>query len=473
MKSNRKKLFAGIIYGVVLVAVVLYLALVGIPQMKEDSIAANWPGYSEEHYVYCHKTEREMLWEEDVIYLANTYLSNHPALLDSEVYIHRYTSLTEYDLDYSNELYDPELRADFIAAVEELIPRLKDLNDTQIIYEMQRIAALLEDDYSYIVMDENEYLPLNLDVIYENGEAHYYAMTVPSEHEAALFGRLTAINGVSIDEAVHRIMPYLSCSTREFADYLMVNFRSYRLLTVKGMLQAVGLMGLEDDSAELTFETEAGEITCLFEAVNLEEFENIQQTGILLQYTDTPAWRYWREQYAWYEVLNEGDAVYLRIWRCYDSASDFGKLLDRVTKSMRDAEEPVKLIIDLRDTNGGYDYTSQITNFINAVNRIDHDGVYVLIDGDTMATSYALAYRLARSIDGAQLVGSPAGHDADLYGELDSATLPNSGCSFNYSNEYFMMLPGDLREVDIEIYQTLEDYKNNVDTVLEAVLAME
>lgn len=470
---SKNKNFRTALSIAVLAIVLLIAVLILFPKIDQLSRIANWPGYSDENYVYFHDTQREMEWEEDIIYLANTFLRNHPALLDSDVYIQRYTSLTENELEYSNEMYDPELHAAFIAAVEELIPQLKDLNDTQILFEMQRIVALLEDDNSYIRFDESEYLPLNLDVIYEDGEAHYYAMTVPQEHEAALYGRLTAINGIPVDEVVARIMPYLSCSTREIADFLMVNFKSYRLLTVKGMLQTIGVMGLEDDSAELTFETETGEITCTFEAVYREEFENIEQKGILLQYTDTPAWRYWQEQYAWYELLDEGNAVYLRIWRCYDSASDFGKLLDRVTKAMREAEEPVKLIIDLRANNGGYEYVAQTTNFINGVNRIENDGVYVLIDGNTFATSYVKAYWLAQGIDGAQIVGSPAGQYGNLYGNLILQKLPNSGFEFYYTTGYFMMLPGDLREVDIEMYQTLEDYKNAVDTVLEAVLAME
>lgn len=472
MKEKRLKTILIIAYALVGIVALSYVAFFVVPDMLENEKAANWPGYRETDYRYCHDTEREMLWEEDIIYLANAYLSDHPKLSGKDIYIHRYTAATESDLEYSNAMYDESAREEFIAGIEELIPQLEDLNDVQIIYELQRIVAGIGDENAVLRVGAGEFLPITLDALYEDGASCYYAVTVPAECENALFGKLTAINGIGIEEVVERMMPYLSCNTRYFADYLLVNFRSYSLLTDKELLQVTGVMAWEDDTAELTFDTDSGEVRCTVEAVTAEEYSDMDMITRACQEQDWAAWRYWKEQYTWYEVMEDENAVYLRIWRSYDTSIDFSKNLDRVAKLLRDAEKPMKLIIDFRSNNGGYEYESLYSNFIASVNRTETDGVYVVIDGYTFAHSLALADWLATEIEGGQLVGSPAGQRTDFYGQLTSHTLPNSDYGFYFGSEYYEMLPGDV-ELDVEVYQTVEDYKNGIDTVLEYILAIE
>ena len=112
---------------------------------------------------------------------------------------------------------------------------------------------------------------------------------------------------------------------------------------------------------------------------------------------------------------------------------------------------------------------------IASLNKIKASGgKYVLIDHTSSRVSVAIASLIKRFVDGAELVGSPAGkapfstHSATLY------ELPNLGSMFFFSiNEGDDYWPGYENEVlmpDTTIYQTAEDYKNGVDSVLKALL---
>ena len=45
-----------------------------------------WAGYSGslDGYEYCHRSERDRMWEEDILFYANTFLTEHPLLADDD-----------------------------------------------------------------------------------------------------------------------------------------------------------------------------------------------------------------------------------------------------------------------------------------------------------------------------------------------------------------------------------------------------
>ncbi len=89
-----------------------------------------------------------------------------------------------------------------------------------------------------------------------------------------------------------------------------------------------------------------------------------------------------------------------------------------------------------------------------------------------------MATSLKLNVDGAVLVGGPAAEPPNFtVPVLDgNYEMPNSKCIFSFGGSYLNYWPGyehDALMPDIEIYQTIEDYQNGKDTVLEAVFAME
>ena len=75
-------------------------------------------------------------------------------------------------------------------------------------------------------------------------------------------------------------------------------------------------------------------------------------------------------------------------------------------------------------------------------------------------------------MESARIVGTPGGQPANFWGGVQGFYLPNSGLYFQRPSTFCNNIPGDENDAlmpDIIIYQTIEDYRNGIDTVLEAV----
>lgn len=481
MKADKKKIIGWSVYGVVVVAVLIFVFTVILPDSGDGFHNSSWSGYSATGYRYYYSTERERAWEEDVVYLADTYLQNHPALTQKDCYIYTDASDFSYDTAYSGEMYDAQLQMEFVEGINELIPRLWELSDQQITLELQGILSGVDGVFNLAYSGQTEvFLPFTLETIYENGSVSFYAVDVPKEHEAALFGKLTAINGVSIyniaqkfTNGIYRNNPYWACSV--MTDRVL----GYQLLTDWYILVSLGVVDSADTAAELTFEAESGSYTCNVDFVTPEEYEAVEMIKRNILTQDLLSYRGWVENNApnWWEYMKEENAVYWRILSTYDTDDQrFDKIPSIVLKQLRETEKPAKLIIDLRCMYNGYPFETVFRNFTAAVNNLETDGIYILIDDATRGQGVTTAYQLARELDGAVLVGSPAGSSVNSYSYLTVHTLPNSGCRF-WCATATVILDSEDRDCalrpDIEVYQTIEDCKKGVDTVLEHVLSLE
>jgi C-terminal processing protease CtpA/Prc len=148
-------------------------------------------------------------------------------------------------------------------------------------------------------------------------------------------------------------------------------------------------------------------------------------------------------------------------------------LFSEVRTAMRDAEEPLKVILDFRANGGGYVHESTLQGFVNACGWYETDGIYILIDGNCFSAGVLAPYYLRQAIEGAKLVGAPTGQG--LWFPANSAwyEMPNSGVGFRVGDEITCAQrgwEGDALEPDVLIYQTLEDYKAGIDTVLQYAL---
>ena len=68
-----------------------------------------------EGYEFYHTTERNRLWEEDILYLAEQFLQTHPLLTDKRI-MHSYmavdpkTNLFDQKYDLTDELYNESVK---------------------------------------------------------------------------------------------------------------------------------------------------------------------------------------------------------------------------------------------------------------------------------------------------------------------------------------------------------------------------
>lgn len=427
--------------------------------------------YADYEYRY---TGRDREWEEDIVYLAETFLDNHLKLTDKYYFaVHAYEADISSYLVSENDLFDRELREKFIRGIDSVLERIPELEDVQIRYEVQRIVALLEDASGKVLCESQEYFPVMVEALEGEDGMGYYAVRIPNAYADVIYARLTAVNGVPVYEAVDRLRAYVSSENRYFeeANIIGVDWRS--LLIRKEALQAAGIVDWDADTAEFRFLLEDGtEKTVTLTAITSEEYDVSDMTRV-----DFYAKRIHRyanpSQYYWYEARPEDGMVYVNMIYCNESQESFAAFSKRVLEELGSSEEYRKLVLDLRHNTGGSYPMSGIDEFYRELSRLENVDVYVLIDGGTAAAAMTIATRIRDSVPGAVLVGTPAGQTLNVLGDSRKYTTDNKELVFYISAKYWMNSAENAETLmpDLLVYQTLEDYKRDVDSVLAAVLA--
>ena len=112
----------------------------------------------------------------------------------------------------------------------------------------------------------------------------------------------------------------------------------------------------------------------------------------------------------------------------------------------------------------------------NSLNERKNLNTYILIDEGCYSAGVIVPYSVKQLIKNSVLAGTPAGQNPNMCGSTREYVLPNSKYTVAISNYYTEFWPDYEYETllpDITIYQTLEDYKQGTDTVLEAIKGME
>ena len=136
----------------------------------------------------------------------------------------------------------------------------------------------------------------------------------------------------------------------------------------------------------------------------------------------------------------------------------------------------MELIIDLRWLGNGTEPVTQLSYFAAKVNTLETDGVYILIDNHTYYHGPAVAYQLKQQIEDAFLIGGSTGAPLNRFVASSTDYLPNSGLSFGVLERYSCVdesMGNAVLQPDVLVQQTLEDYKNGIDTVFQHALDAE
>ena len=434
---------------------------------------AAWPGYdgTMAGYEYFYTSEREKKWEEDILYLAEAMLTRHPLLHDGNSYI--YSGIGYEEVAYSDVLFDPELRQTFLDGINQLIPQLGWMSDERIPFEINRVMALVGDENTVLACDPRGVgLPLSLEPIWNGDQVSYHIVRIPQEHENLIFGEVTAINGISMEEITNCMRCYVAYSNEDWVVRWLTGMDTYSYVTTRGALEAAGVVSANAVNAEITVRTETGTRKVSLPFLTYEEQTRLSRVYRHLYGTDLLPYRYLDEKNVWCETLE--NAVYLQIVELPSDPKELEQELNKAVRALQEAETPAKLIIDLRLAGGGNDMVSRFQSFADRVNDLQTDGVYLLIDSLSRYHGTVTAYRLKHWIEGAVLVGTSTGDRLNHFVFSTSDSLPNSGISFGVKEKYAYLdasLGNGVLQPDVLVQQTLEDYKQGIDTVLQYVLS--
>ena len=446
--------------------------------INETTDAKNERSTPFENYIYRYEDNQDHSWEEDIVYLARTFLENHPLICDTYYFeMRNYEANAASYLVNDNEFYDEVLRNTFINEINLLLAAIPEMEDMEIQYKLRRIVALLGDAHSTVTTDITEFFPLTVSALESEEEFAYYTVRIPIEHDSLLYSRLISINGIPLEEVIDLLSPYVSSENVYWEDYCIFDNFWNSLFIQKELLQAAGVVADNSDTAEFAFITEDGSVaTVTLEAISGQEYSSENMARDDFYAKRITMWEHPDKNY-WYKFYPNENALYARISTCseiggYAFQTYCGEILD----TLRTAEGSLKLIIDLRGNTGGSYPMSGFEDFVAALAKLTQHEVYILIDNGVFSSGLGMAAKLSETLPNAVMVGTPAGQPINMWGNPKYYTMPNSQLRFRVSEQYWKFaetMEADALVPNIIIYQTLEDQKNGVDTVLEYVKALD
>lgn len=431
----------------------------------------DWEPYagSSRNYTCFYSSGRNLEWEEDILFFADSYLEVYPLLTHFPSRIEMVT-----DVEYTDEFYDPQLRQTFIDEINALIPRVWHMTDTEILYELQRLLAMLHDAHTYLLLDIDRFFPISFQVFWEEEVPVFRVSLIPSDHEDAMFCALTGINGIPVEEVIRRLSPYISYENEPCLLDSLSGSGDVGALATLDLLRITGVV--KHNRAVYNLVTPDGTPMDV-------ELRAVGDFGLLLtdlvSHTHADAYPEIYGDYAdnfFHRWMEGTDIMYARVnefdYMADYTFMDFGNEILALTRDNGGVE---KLIIDLRQNPGGYQFYGY-PEFINALNRIEYESLYVLIDEGSYSSSIIMAGRIKNSFPEAILAGTPAGQPPNFFASMNDIdyVLPNSGITCRMPMAFWRVMPDyeyDALMPDLPVYPTLEDYRNGVDTILEAVIA--
>lgn len=296
------------------------------------------------------------------------------------------------------------------------------LDGPAIAVEFRRLAALIGDGHTSVALAKGRpRLPIEF-YWFEDG---LRVVGISASQKSALGARLVAIENVAVSDVNERLRAHIPQAETQWHIRAAVP----GLLANPDVLRVVGLGA--GPAYMFTLETGDGKRTTL---------DMTAATGAEAGATlggDAPLWQRNEERAFWSERLADG-SVYVN-WRSYDGLADkMAALLQSL-----DAEHPRRLIIDLRDNDGGDFNIGRL--FVEEIKRrpwLNRRGaLYVMIGRKTFSAAMTNAVDFQHSTE-AILVGEPAGAAPNNWQEVRRFHLPNSGLGAGVSTRFYEFLPG-------------------------------
>lgn len=433
-------------------------------------------------YEYMYPSGRDRVWEQDVVYFAQMYLGEkptkgHPYLIKDDIQLidaNQNTSMSCF--------YNEELRTQFIQEIRELITQIPELSDTGIIYELQRIVALLNDGHSYVNLNDTEFFQFVVEPLISDGNVNFYIVRLPAQYEHLLYSKLISINDVPLDEIVTRLSHYISAENEYWESYKTTSIECNGLIMKKAALQAIDIMDEEDDTAIFTLLDSNG-ISHELELEAVEAPEEYFATELIAK-EHTKVWEYsysqfkvsahWKEQSKekvsdyWLEYLSDCNILYLRLYDIPSKKkSSFDDFIKQVNEQLEAIDGTRNVMIDFRDNGGGnYELIEPLLKTLATA-----DQMYILINESCFSACVASVYELKTSGTEVTVLGAPAGQSPNFFGSTRTYELKSHNVSFTIPYIYWEMAPDyqhDALMPDVLIYPFYDDYLFGIDTVLES-----
>lgn len=431
-------------------------------------------------YSYIWQNERDRKWEEDFVYLANTFLdpyNGHPLLSDRMCTVLSFEDLVvRYAKQDTENFFDAELKARFIDRINEMIVSVPDRTDDELSFGILETVSMLHDLHSYVVLQQREILPIRV-VSAMTEEGTVIMIESGADLLSSVFGmQLVAINDVPTEEIIERIRPLISVEN----EYAFLNsalergyFRNCELLRYIGVIgdeRTVQITARDADGKEKKVNivpwsaSDTKRWNNNYDWYISDEGHEWDDNGRYIRDLDTSI-------EIWAGFLAEGEALYFRVNSCAVSSS-FEDTFTDAFEAAKQIGKLKKVIIDFRNNTGGYpDLDGSFLPLVRLLKEADAQ-TYILVDGGSFSAAIGLPSVLRRRVTNAKLVGTPGGQPPRFF-VGNTITLPNSGITVGCSSKLYDFWPGyegDALMPDVTVYETIDDFLNGYDSVLKYIL---
>jgi len=344
-------------------------------------------------------------------------------------------------------------REQFEKAVADLDKQIPMLDDTQIIFGMSKLFAMVGDGHTFLHWNwAFDSVPMNLFWFGKELRVSKVSREFPRVNGA----KLVKIGGVSVEEIFKRSQPFIS----QGESPQLVLSANASFLTYSSFLHALGLTK-DANKATYAFVDAKGKRFSL----ELKTAPRGSKIEWLNPYKTAPLWLRNEDKPLFFTFLKDSQAVYVN-FQSYPRRSEFRKFSDELFAFL-DKNPVKKLVFDFR-LNGGGDFTRGRDFFIEKLkqrkNLTEKGKLFAIVGRWTFSAGMSNAADFVNNF-GAILVGEPTGQKPNGYSESRTFRLPNSHLEFSVSIDFYKfaekdtagLMPDKLIEPDWNSFQAGRD----------------
>ena len=376
-------------------------------------------------------------------------------------------------------LFHTMSREQFDTAVNKLYDRIPTLAQHQIIVELARIVAMVEDGHTNLRIahdPEIRFHTLPIGLYFFKDEL--YVRSAGPEHASLVGAQIVSIGKVSTSEATARVRDLIGrdneMDIKFFAPYLFVKPEILHALQITNSVENV----------DLTLKKDGKQQVVTVKPTNSTEVKELDDTDT--SWTTEPGWVDMRSKTTaplwlkdinnkhWFEFLPDSKTLYVQINEIGHKKDETLGAFSKRLFAFAEANPVDKLVLDLRLNRGGDNtlFIPVITDIIRS--KINTRGkFFTLIGRSTWSAAQNFINELEKYTE-TLFVGEPSGSKGNVYGDSRRITLPNSKIIVRVSVYYWQdWYPWDTREwtaPHLTAELSPNDYRNNSDPALKVVI---
>ena len=374
-------------------------------------------------------------------------------------------------------LFKKTTALDFDNAVDSFYDAMPKMQDHEILVGFAKIVAMFKYGHTRVGFREGPVLyhklPLNL---YQFPDG-MYIIGAPKDYEAIVGAKITAVEGMPIEQALKAIYPVVPVENSQF-------FKAYGgiYLAIPEVLHAQGITKSLQKEINFSLEKDGKTFNSVINATdNLEiptQYGELKPDSDWIGVRDQSKNPYYLknlDKIYYYEYLPDQKTIYVRHSQIQDDPSEnIPAFYDRVFNFIEN-NEVEKLILDVRLNGGGNNYKNKaIVTRIIEHKKINQKGkFFVIIGRHTFSACQNLVNEFSNYTN-AIFVGEPTAENINFYGDNRRVELPKTKLPIYLSFAWWQDKPqwenGPYTAPHLAVEMSFDDYKANRDPILDKAL---